>query len=103
MDITSKGVRVSVGVAAGAGWLVFIAITAHRIIDNHSEPWCQAVALASAVVAITATISLTLVSVLSSMYEAWTRGVAYGLEHRPPELKRGAVPTQKVRSLHSVT
>jgi hypothetical protein len=102
VDVSSRGVRVSVASAAGAGWLILIGLTVHRVVQNHSEPWCQAASLISAVVAITASICLAILVAVPNVYEAWSQGVAYGLDHRPPEHKRGAVPEQRVRSLHSV-
>lgn len=102
MDVSSRAARLSVGIVAGVGWLALISTTLHRVIQNHSEPWCQAVSLISAVVAITASIILTIIVAVPNVYEAWSQGVAYGLDHRPPERKRAEVPAQRVRSLRSV-
>lgn len=100
MDVSSKGVRLSVAGLAIVGWLVLIGATLHRIVNNHAEPWCMAVSLIAAVVAITATVVLTIICTLPDLFAAWSRGVAYGQQHRPVE--RAAVPSQRGRSLHSV-
>jgi hypothetical protein len=95
-------VRVAVTVAAVTGWVALIGVAVHRVVQDHSAPWCQAASMVSAVVAITASIVLVIILAVPNVYAAWSDGVAYGLAHRPPERERTAVPTQRGHSLRSV-